>query len=480
MKKIRLNLSLRTKLVLLYAVLLIASVLVLSYYSYWSIWKLLVENKTSHLRAEAKPIIEHWIVQQGLTRLDTLQRKFQSQSARTLAQDLTSRDAVAVVLNQEGEIIANGKRLPEEPDAPSPIPDYVRRALAGCNEVTYWDKVDRKRVLVLLIPLRPKPGSPRVFGVVQVSTFLSDVNAILFRHASMQFSGVTVVLFLGILFGYWLIGLSLKDLETLSSTCQEIARGDFTRRADVKNRTDEIGKLADSFNRMIEKVERTFQAQERFVANAAHELLTPLTGLKGSLEVLMRGAQDDPAAVSRLSRGMYKEVTHLIRVCDQLLNLARLQNAYRMEKQLISLPEFFRDFVEKVEPLTRAHPLVKQEGPWVSIRADRDLLEQVLLNLLSNAIRYTLPQTPISLGWKRTANFVEFWVSDAGPGLDSQTLSHLFEPFFRRRTSPLTSGQKGTGLGLALSRSIVEAHGGRIWIESNPGKGTTVFFTIPL
>ena len=473
------KLPLRTKLAILYAVLLISSVVLLSYYSYWNIWQLLVENETSDLRARAKPIIEHWLVQEGLTQPDSLQQKFQPQSAVPLARDLTSRDAVAIVLNRQGKIIANGKRLQEEPDFPVPVLKYVRQALAGYNEVTYWDKVNGKPVLVLLIPLRPQPGSPYVFGVVQVSTFLSDVNAILFRHASMQISAVTIVLILGILFGYWLIGLNLRDLRTLSSACQEIARGDFARRAEVKNRTDEIGKLAESFNRMIEKLEDTFRSQERFVANAAHELLTPLTGLKGSLEVLMRGAQDDPAAVNRLSRGMYKEVTHLIRVCDQLLGLSRLENAYRIEKQEIVLPEFVQGFVRKAKSLTQNHRIDLQEGPSVTLMADNDLLEQVFFNLLSNAVRYSSPNTPIVLGWKLIPGFVEFRISDAGVGLDAETLSHVFEPFYRKG-NPKIVGEKGTGLGLTLAQSIVEAHGGTIQIESTPGKGTTVYFTMPL
>ncbi len=128
--------SLRSKLVSLYAVLLIFSVALVSYYSYWNIWQLLITDKTSHLRARAKPVIEHWLMEQGLTDPDSIKRKFTPRSALALAHDLTSLDAVAVILNQQGKAIANGKRLPEESTAPATKTQYFDKAISGKNEIT--------------------------------------------------------------------------------------------------------------------------------------------------------------------------------------------------------------------------------------------------------------------------------------------------------------------------------------------------------
>ncbi|NOX89088.1 MAG: HAMP domain-containing histidine kinase [Calditrichaeota bacterium] len=479
MNKILEKFSLRARLGLLYAVLLISSVVLVSYYSYWNIWQLFINSKTSHLRARAKPIIDHWLVDQGLTNPDSVQMNFTHQSALVLSRDLTSRDAVAIVLNRQGEVIANGRRLPEEPVAPAPDTRYFRKALSGMNEITYWSEVNGKPVLVFLIPLRPQPGSRHIFGVIQVSTSLADINEILFRHGSMQITAVAIILMLGIAFGYWLIGLSLKDLQNLSATCREIAKGDFAKRTKVKNRKDEIGKLAESFNLMIDKLENMFNSQKRFVANAAHELLTPLTGLRGSLEVLLRGAQDDPEATNRLSKGMYKEVKRLIRVCDQLLGLSRLENSSNVGKRRIVLNEFIKDFEQRGKLLAQGRQIVIQEGPLLTLMADPDLLEQILFNLLSNAVRYSPAGTPVILGWKLIADYVEIWISDRGKGMDNKTLAHVFEPFYRGKNENVT-GEKGAGLGLALTKSMVEAQGGTIRIESTPGNGTTVFFTLPL
>jgi len=479
MIKISDKFSLKTRLGLLYAVLLIFSVVLVSYYSYWNIWQLFINNKTSHLRARAKPTIEHWLIDQGLTNPDSIQTKLTPRNAFVLSRDLTSRDAVAIVLDRQGGIIANGKRLPEEPVAPAPDVQYVSKALSGMNEITYWSKVNGKPVIVFLIPLRPQPDSHRIFGVIQISTSLTGINEILFRHGSMQITAVAIILTSGIAFGYWLIGLSLKNLQNLSATCREIAKGNFTQRTRINNRKDEIGKLAESFNLMIDKLENIFDSQKRFVANAAHELLTPLTGLRGSLEVLLRGAQDDPEAVNRLSKGMYKEVNHLIRVCDQALGLSRLENSSNVGKRRIALTEFIYDFEQRAGLLAQTRPITIQEGPFFTLMADPDLLEQILFNLLSNAVRHSPAGTPIILGWKLIPDYVEIWLSDQGEGMDKKTLSHVFEPFYRGKNKNVT-GEKGAGLGLPLAKSMVEAQGGAIRIESAPGKGTTVFFALPL
>ncbi len=473
------RLSLQARLGLLYAVLLIFSVVLVGCYSYWNIWQLFISNKSSHLRAQAKPIIEHWLIDNDLAKPDNPHLKLTHQNAFILARDLTSRNTVAIVLSRKGDIIANGKRLPEEPEAPIPDKQYFRRALSGENEVTYRSQVNGKPVLVMLIPLRPQPASSQIFGVIQISTLLTDIKEILFRHGAMLVSLVAIILILGIVTGFWLIGVSLKDLQGLLTSCHQISKGNFSQWVPVKNRRDEIGQLATSFNQMLEKLEATFASQQRFVVNAAHELMTPLTGLRGSLEVLLRGAQDDPSAMARLSKGMYKEVNRLIRLCEQLLGLSQLESSSNVHKQPIILSDFFNEFKADAQVLAGGRSLAIQQGPYVKVSADPDLLKQILFNLLSNALRYSPTETPVVIRWKLLPKQVEIQVSDQGQGMDAETLSHIFEPFYQGKAT-VVSGDKGIGLGLSLTKSMVEAHEGTIRIESEPGKGTTVSFTLPL
>ncbi len=469
--------SLRTKLVLLYTILLMFSVGIVSYYSYWNTWQILINNKASHMRAMAKPVIGHFLKSKGFISPDSI--KVTRRNVAELAYDLTSRNATAVIINTKGKVIANGKRLPEEIE-PSPIKHkYFRQALSGKNEVSYVTDTNGRRVLVFLIPIRPNPENQKIIGVIQISASLSDINKILFRHSAQLISVVAIILILGILLGYWLTGISLKDLQNLAVTCQKISKGNFTERADVKNRKDEIGKLAGSFNLMIDKLENLFDSQKRFVANAAHELLTPLTGLRGSLEVLLRGAQDDRETVNRLSKGMYKEVNHLIRLCNQLLGLSRLESTANLSKKQIVLNEFMNEFKRKAKYITQSHAFIIQEGPYVKLTADPDLLEQILFNLLSNAVRYSNLGTTIIINWKLIPDYIELRITDKGKGMSKEVLSHAFEPFYRGKNQK-PSSEKGTGLGLALTKSMIEAHGGAIKIKSIPGKGTTIHFTLPI
>ncbi len=470
--------SLRTKLVFLYAVLLIFSVIVVSYYSYWNIWQLLITNKITHLRAGAKPVIEHWLQKQRIESHDT-HFKLNNKIATDLARDLTSRYTIAIILNKNGKIIANGRRLPEEPAAPNPDAKYFHRSISGENEVFYLKRVKDRRLLIILIPIRAKPGSNRIFGVIQISTSLSDINNILFIHAYRQIIVVGIILIAGILLGYWLVGLSLKDLRDLLVACQEISKGNFTIRADTYNRKDEIGRLSQAFNIMTDKLESLFDSQKRFAANAAHELLTPLTGLHGSLEVLLRGAQDDPETLNRLLKGMYREVTHLIKLCDHLLGISSIDNTSNISKKHIVLNEFMDEFIVKVKHLTNNHSIIIEKGPHLVLLADPGLLEQILFNLMSNAIRYSPSGSSVILSWKLIPDYVEIRVKDHGEGMDEETLSHAFEPFYRGQNKAFMNG-KGTGLGLGLAKSMVEAHGGTMSIVSAQGRGTIVSFVLPL
>ena len=472
-------LSLRARLGILYAVLLVCSVVMRGFSSYLNIWQLFVSSRSSHLRAVAKPVIEHWLADTGLAGNVPPHLRLSRADAAVLARDLTSRDAAALVLDSRGRVLAEGRGLPEEPEAPPPEQQYVKRALSGENEVTYRATANGRPMLVLLIPLRPRPGDPKIFGVVQMSTPLTEINRMLFSHGAMLIAVAAIILITGTIAGFWLIGMSLRDLRGLLETCNRISRGDFSTRVSISHRDDEIGQLAHSFNRMLDRLEAAFASQRRFVANAAHELLTPLTGLRGSLEVLMRGAQDDPAAVARLSKGMYQEVRRLIRLCEQLLGMSRLENSSNINTQSLSLTEFFQDFMSDARLLADDQRIVLSPGPYARVSADTDVLRQILLNLLSNALRYSSDEAPVVMGWKLYPDHVEIRVSDRGSGMNPKTLERIFEPFFQGKY-PAASGRKGTGLGLALVKSMVEAHGGTIRAESEPGHGTTIFFTIPL
>ncbi|HDZ89516.1 MAG: HAMP domain-containing histidine kinase [Thermoplasmata archaeon] len=480
------KLSLRARLVSLYLGLLFLSILVLSGYSYLDVRRLLIYNTAIRLRAQAKPVIEQWLfpgksgashtraaahVPRRIPKLASI--------ARPLACDLTSRDTAALILDRNGKKLANGKRLPEEPSPPLPDPAYYRKALAGKNEVDYIMKENEKLLLVLLIPLRAGAGKKEIMGVAQISTSLVPVHRIMVRHGIVLVLIAVITLLAGGITAFLLISTALNGLRQMAHTCRMISEGDLSQRVNLPHHRDEIGSLADAFDHTVERIEATFESQRRFVANAAHELRTPLTALRGSMEVLLRGAQDDPAAVTRLTQGMYREVLRLSRLCEQLLDLTRLDVSSNINKQEVNLDEFFEGFLQQATILGRDHRVTLEKGPFVLVSADRDMLEQVMFNLLHNAVRHSRSGETITLGWRLVPNHVKIWVEDHGEGIPPRDLPHIFEPFYRG-VSRVYGNERGTGLGLTLAKAVVEAHGGRITVESRPGKGTIVAFLLPL
>ena len=503
------DLPLSYKLTLLYVGLLAALLGALGVVLYLDTAHFLIHTTAVRLRAQAKPTIERWLPGWSAgeeeptppapgpapppgapgppgppapappdDKAETTSSSFLDRIAGQLSRALTSRDTTALVLDDSGKLLASGRRLPEEPLPASPDPQYVSRALAGENEVTYITSVNGVRSLVLLIPLRRAPGERKVVGVVELTTPLSLIDAVLWRQRLLIGLGVILTLGLGTLGGLWITRSALTPLQRMISTCRAIAAGDLSQRVNLPARRDEVGQLAAAFDNMVAQIERTFAAQKRFVAAAAHELRTPLTALRGSLEVLLRGAQDEPATAARLVQGMYREVTRLIRLAEQLLDITRLDSPVIIHRQPVELARFLTGFLDQARRLAGERSVTLTPGEDVTISADPDALKQVLFNLVDNAIKHTSPDGRIDIGWEVTDDEIAIWVADNGAGIAPDDLPHVFEPFYRGDRSR-SRRRGGAGLGLSLVRAVVEAHGGRVEVESELNTGTRVTVKLP-
>ncbi len=472
--------SLRTRLTVLYVALLTLLLSGLGVLFYFDMRTFLFSTTAVRLRAQAKPVIERWIAEFHLN-IPNIQ--LSKPIAEELARDLTSRDTTALIIDRQKALLANGRRLPEEPE-PAPIdPDKLALALSGENEITYNEMVGKQYTMVLLIPLRPQPGHSEIFGVVQLNTPITTINEILWREQRVIIVASIVTILLGVAGSFWLTSSALRPLRRMTDACRRIAAGDFSERVNLPypqnaEAKDEVIQLAGAFNDMITRIENTFAAQQRFIADAAHELRTPLTAIRGSLEVLLRGSQDDPTSAKRLIRAMYSETERLNRLAEQLLDLTRLQNGIILRRISLDVERWLREeFLPQAHLLTRDRRLELQPGGAAVVNADPDALKQVLFNLLDNAVQHTTSDGVIQIGWETTHTVVKIWVKDEGEGIDSEDLPHIFAPFYRgdRSRSRLRGG---AGLGLTIVQSIVHAHGGRVHVASAPGKGTQVTFTL--
>ena len=302
--------------------------------------------------------------------------------------------------------------------------------------------------------------------------FLSSVtNSTLWAAAVASI----LALILGILISRHLTG----PLQMLSAAARRLAGRDLSYRVPVVAR-DEIGELANSFNHMAESLERNEKLRKNLIADTAHELRTPLAILRGNLESLQEGVI---SATPEIIMSLHDEVVRISRLVNELQDVSLADaGELRLNRREVAVSEL----VEKVEmPFSgeakfkdvRFHVDVPVNLPTVYAEPDR--IVQVLLNILGNALRYTLPGGTVSLSAGLEGDNVVFSVKDTGIGIPPDDLINIFERFYRSEQSPSRYGA-GTGLGLAIAKGLVEAHGGKIWADSKANEGSTFYFCLPV
>lgn len=219
------------------------------------------------------------------------------------------------------------------------------------------------------------------------------------------------------------------------------------------------------------------EAQSRFLADAAHELRTPLTAIRGNLELLMRFPEMSEADRENALREAEAEAGRLQRLIADLLSLARGDAGLKFELSPLALEEIVAEAWNETRHLSQAHVLELDGLEAAQVQGHRDRLKQLALIFLENATKYTPPGGRIALSLRQDGEKAELRVSDTGHGIAPEDLSKVFERFYRVRHD---SDPGGSGLGLPIAKWIVEGHGGRVWLESEPGRGTTAVVQLPL
>ncbi len=262
-------------------------------------------------------------------------------------------------------------------------------------------------------------------------------------------------------------------VRRLVEATRRVDRGNLSVRSGLGG-SDEIGELAQSFDRMVARLETAFAEQDRFLADISHELRTPITIVRGHLEVLERG-QRTPAQIERALTISVDELDRMARLVNDLLLLVRATRTDFLTPELLDLGTFLSNVLEKAEAIA---PRAWRLGPVApsAVIADRDRLTQALLNLLRNAAEHTLPGTSIELSAALRNGAVEIAVADKGEGIAPELLPHVFDRFRRGKS---VETRTGWGLGLSIVHAIALAHGGDVRVESRPGAGSTFTIVMP-
>ena len=350
------------------------------------------------------------------------------------------------------------------------------RALRGETR-TRTVTVGDEKVRVRVFPISRDEG---VGGVLEVGQSQEDVSETLSTLLLIIAVAYPVTLGAASFGGVFLAGRALTPIDKITRTARRISAEELSQRLDLHLADDEIGRLARTFDEMIARLDEAFRRQRQFTADASHELRTPLTSIKGQVEVALsreRSAQTYREVLSAVN----EDVNRLIRLVGSLLTLARADaGQIPIARERVDLGELVAGVVEQAGPMAeeRGVHIEAAPAPPVSLEADADLLLQLLLNLVDNAIKYTERGGVVTLSWARRDHAVELWVRDSGTGISPEQLPHIFDRFYRVDTAR-SLAEGGTGLGLSICRWIAEAHGGSISAESTPGSGSTFTVRLP-
>jgi two-component system OmpR family sensor kinase len=322
-------------------------------------------------------------------------------------------------------------------------------------------------------------------GVAVAAIPLTSMNATLHQLILVDLTvGALLLVLLGLL-GYFVVRVGLRPLGDIEETAGAIAAGDLSRRVELVEPSTEVGRLGASLNVMLETIEHSFNEQlasenrlRQFLADASHELRTPVTSIRGYAELFRRGAAERPDDLATAMRRIEDESIRMGTLVDDLLLLARLDQGRPLEAVPVDLAVIAADSATDAEVLAPDREVVLEVAGPLTVLGDEPRLRQVVGNLLQNALRHTPVGSKVTVTAGRRGAEVYLSVADEGPGISSEHLPHLFERFYRADPSR-TRMSGGAGLGLAIVASIVDSLGGTATVTSEVGHGATFTILLP-
>lgn len=382
-------------------------------------------------------------------------------------------DVFVQVRDVAGELAATSANL-RGLSLPSLPPAGWERVLAG--------EVDVRTVAVGGARLRLRSeailSNGRPAAVLQVAASLRPVDEALNRLLIILLVGGALGLLLAMLGGAFLSRQALSPVVRITETARRIAATeDLSERLPPPRVPDELGQLSTTLNAMLDRLQRLFQGQQRFIADVSHELRTPLTAIRGNLEVLQRGAQADPVLLQESLADISREVARLSRMVADLLALARAEAGMRLERKPVELDSLLLEVYREARHLARGVEVRLGSEDQVQVLGDADRLKQLLLNLVDNGLQHTPPGGTVTLSLERQGGWAVLSVVDTGRGIPPADLPHIFERYYRGAGERRHSGM---GLGLSIARWIAEEHGGKITVTSEVGRGSAFTVWLPL
>ena len=329
---------------------------------------------------------------------------------------------------------------------------------------------------------------PTGLGIVVVAQSFEDIDRTLLRLQGLFILIGLVMILIIALASRKVITVGLRPLATVEATAERIAEGDLTARLpDLKPNT-EVGRLVNTLNMMLGRIEESFSARvesesklRRFVADASHELRTPITAIRGFAELHRQGAVTGEEKTKELIGRIESESKRMGSLVEDLLLLARLDQSRQMKLEPVNLSKLVLDAVESARAAGPNHPVnFNKSDEEIYALGDNDRIHQVVANLLANARTHTPAGTKIDVSVIQREDGVRIRIADNGPGLSEKDQAQIFERFYRADPSRVRTDGEGTGLGLSIVEAVMRAHAGQVSVESELGKGATFTLFFPL
>lgn len=381
------------------------------------------------------------------------------------------------ILDENGNLIASP--FGQQEDA-LPLSDSALAVLQQNSDVFETSEVSGEQMLIYS---RPITQNGELVYIIQVARSLTERNRTLQSLASTLSIIGFVMLVVAFGVGWVLSGLALKPIDRMTQTAQEIGEErDFSRRVSYSGKQDEVGKLANTFNQMLarlqtayQKVEHALEQQRNFVSDVSHELRTPLTTLRGNLGLLLHKPPVPEDVKEDIVSDMVDESDRMIRLVNDLLMLAHADAGRNLAKEAIAINPVIEEIAHQANYLAHDCQIQLALDQDVNIQGDRDGLKQIILILVDNAIKYS--QKDIRVTTELIEKQVIISVEDQGQGIPPEDLARVFDRFYRVEENSFI---QGFGLGLPIAKTLVEAMNGTIGIESNIGVGSIVKIIFPI
>lgn len=346
----------------------------------------------------------------------------------------------------------------------------------GMGMVEAYRLVPHEDTLLRVLTVPVFDDRQELIGYIQVARLLDNFeifNRVLSRALLISLGAAFASLIVLAL----LTSSLFQPLEDIATVARQITRADdLSRRVPHSSRTDEIGELARAFNQTLERLDRLFRSQQRFLADVSHELRTPLTSVRGNLDLMSRFGRYDEESMAVIQ----DEMERMSRLLGDLLLLARADTGgLPLRHEPVELDNILFEVYRQVSRIEKTVAVELTAVDQATVLGDEDRLKQLILNLVDNGTKYTRPGGKVSLSLAKDNSWAHLEVSDTGIGIPPEDLPHIFDRFYRVDKAR-GRAQGGSGLGLAIAKWIVQVHGGTLKVESSVGEGTTFRITLPL